>query len=106
MRVLFDTNVILDLFLDRALIAAERAADLAPQEAYILDTLAEVQYRLGLAGKAEATIREAIRLDPESEYYREQLRRYGDAWGRLTGVPVKERVIVWVRTGEEERVDG
>ena len=37
--------------------------------------------------------------------YREQLKRYGDAWSRLTGEAVKERVIVWVRTGEEERVD-
>ncbi len=37
--------------------------------------------------------------------YREQLRRYGEAWTRLTGDPVKERAILWTRRGEEERVD-
>ena len=37
--------------------------------------------------------------------YREQLRSYGGAWSRLTREPVKERVIFWVRSGEEERVD-
>ena len=36
--------------------------------------------------------------------YREQLRRYGEAWSRLTGEPVKERVILWTRTGREEEV--
>ena len=37
--------------------------------------------------------------------YREQLRHYGDAWSRLSGEPVKERVIFWIRSGEEERVE-
>ena len=37
--------------------------------------------------------------------YREQIRRYGEAWSRLTGEPVKERVILWTRTGTEERVE-
>ena len=37
--------------------------------------------------------------------YRKQLRHYGAAWSRLTGQPVTERVILWVRSGEEERVD-
>ena len=37
--------------------------------------------------------------------YQEQIRSYGDAWGRLTGEPVKELVILWTRTGREERVD-
>jgi ATP-dependent helicase/nuclease subunit A len=46
--------------------------------------------------------------DPDFETrrlgYREQLRRYGDAWTRLTGEPVKERVILWTRRGEQEAV--
>jgi uncharacterized Ntn-hydrolase superfamily protein len=65
-----------DLFLERALLAAERAAALAPGEAYILDTLAEAQYRAGLVEEAIATIRKAIELDPESDYYRQQLERF------------------------------
>jgi ATP-dependent helicase/nuclease subunit A len=36
--------------------------------------------------------------------YRAQLRGYGDAWTRLTGEPVKERVILWTRLGQEEAV--
>ena len=47
--------------------------------------------------------------DPEFEArrrgYREQLRTYGSAWSRLTGEPVKERVILWTRDGTEERVE-
>ena len=37
--------------------------------------------------------------------YHEQLRTYSSAWSSLTGEPVKERVILWTRTGAEERVE-
>jgi ATP-dependent helicase/nuclease subunit A len=37
--------------------------------------------------------------------YREQLTRYADAWSRLTGEPVKERLIFWTRQRKEERVE-
>ena len=37
--------------------------------------------------------------------YHEQLRRYGDAWERLTGEPVVDRLILWTREGREERVE-
>jgi len=65
-----------DLFLDEALIAAERAAALEPEAAYILDTLAEVQFRLGMIDDAIATGEKAQALDPESSYYKEQLERF------------------------------
>ena len=47
-----------------------------------------------------------IQRSPERRRaYREQLRAYSAAWSRLTGESVKERVILWTRTGAEERVE-
>lgn len=65
-----------DVFLEQALEAASRAAELEPGAAYILDTLAEVHFRLGNTQEAVSTIKRAIDLDPESAYYREQLERF------------------------------
>ena len=65
-----------DLFLDEALEAARRAVELEPEAAYILDTLAEVQFRLGMIDEAIATGEKAAALDPESSYYKEQLERF------------------------------
>jgi uncharacterized Ntn-hydrolase superfamily protein len=65
-----------DIFLQDALIAAEHAVELEPEAAYILDTLAEVQFRLGMIDAAVATGEKALALDPKSEYYREQLERF------------------------------
>jgi uncharacterized Ntn-hydrolase superfamily protein len=65
-----------DVFLEQALEAARRAVALRPEEAYILDTLAEVQFRIGHKEDAISTIKRAIELDPESAYYREQLERF------------------------------
>ena len=36
--------------------------------------------------------------------HHEQLRRYGHAWARLTGQPVRDRLIIWSRDGVPERV--
>jgi ATP-dependent helicase/nuclease subunit A len=87
--------------------------------------LAEVPFALGLGGATwlEGVVDLAFREpdgwvlvdyktdrgdDPEFPTrrlaYREQLRRYADAWTRLTGEPVKERMILWTRQGKEERV--
>jgi uncharacterized Ntn-hydrolase superfamily protein len=65
-----------DLFLEDALEAAERAVALEPEAAYILDTLAEVQFRLGMIDQAVVTGEKAAALDPESTYYKEQLDRF------------------------------
>ena len=62
--------------LERALLAAERAVALAPQESGILDTLAEVQFRLGRREAALETIERALSLDPQSEYLLEQKARF------------------------------
>jgi tetratricopeptide (TPR) repeat protein len=65
-----------DIFLEDALTAVERAVELEPEAAYILDTLAEVQFRLGMIAEAVAAGEKALALDPESEYYKEQLERF------------------------------
>jgi uncharacterized Ntn-hydrolase superfamily protein len=65
-----------DVFLEDALEAATRAVALQPDAAYILDTLAEAYFRLGMKDEAVETIQRAIQLDPESQYYKDQLTRF------------------------------
>jgi uncharacterized Ntn-hydrolase superfamily protein len=65
--------------LDRALVAAERASALAPQDAGILDTLAEVQFRLGRREAALQTIERALALDPKSDYLLGQKARFSSS---------------------------
>lgn len=56
---------------------AERAVDETERNApHILDTLAELHFRLGDAPAAVRIIDEAIRQDPERDYYREQRKRF------------------------------
>jgi membrane associated rhomboid family serine protease len=63
--------------LEAALLLAERAvAETHRLEATILDTLAEVQFGLGMDADAINTIDEAIALDPDDTYYHEQRRRF------------------------------
>jgi membrane associated rhomboid family serine protease len=63
--------------LEAALLLAERAVtETARSEATILDTLAEVQFGLGRDADAIRTIDEAIALEPDDDYYREQRRRF------------------------------
>ncbi len=65
-----------DIFVSEAVKAAERAAALKPEDANILDTLAEAYFRDGRAAEAVATIQRAIEIDPESIYFAEQLERF------------------------------
>jgi cytochrome c-type biogenesis protein CcmH/NrfG len=65
-----------DLFLEEAVEAAERAVALRPGDANILDTLAEAYFRDGRAAEAEAAIKRAIEIDPQSSYFKEQLERF------------------------------
>ncbi len=68
-----------DIYLDESLKAAEQAVALDPENANILDTLAEVQFRMGKIDEAVKTIERAIDIDPESVYYKEQLDRFKEA---------------------------
>jgi hypothetical protein len=63
--------------LEAALLLAERAVvETHRLEATILDTLAEVQFGLGMDAAAVNTIDEAIALEPDDTYYQEQRRRF------------------------------
>jgi uncharacterized Ntn-hydrolase superfamily protein len=68
-----------DIYLDEALEAAKQAVELEPEDANIIDTLAEAYFRKGLAEEAISTIKRAIEIDPESTYYKEQLARFEGA---------------------------
>lgn len=65
-----------DLYLDQALEAAALAVELEPENANILDTLAEVYFRLGRVEEAIATMQRALDLEPEDAYLQGQLSRF------------------------------
>lgn len=65
-----------DMFLDKAMIAAKRAVQLEPTNYEILDTLAEVYYRLGQNEKAIATGKKALEIKPDDPYLKEQLQKF------------------------------
>jgi uncharacterized Ntn-hydrolase superfamily protein len=66
-----------DLHLEDALRAAERAVALEPNSTDILDTLAEVHFRLGHRDQALEIENRALALDPKSEYLKAQVKRFG-----------------------------
>jgi uncharacterized Ntn-hydrolase superfamily protein len=65
-----------DIYLEEALRAAERAVALEPKESGILDTLAEVHFRMGHADKAIEVETRALALEPDSNYLKEQIARF------------------------------
>lgn len=65
-----------EIYLEEALRAARRAAELEPENSGILDTLAETEFRMGDVEAALATIDRALRLDPEDEYLLGQKKRF------------------------------
>ena len=62
--------------LEKALGLAEKAARLSGDDPNILDTVAEVQFKLGRAVEAAATIRKALERRPGDEYLQKQLERF------------------------------
>lgn len=65
-----------DLHLPDALRAAERAAALEPRSTDILDTLAEVHFRMGNTARAIDVETRAAAIDPKSVYLRDQIARF------------------------------
>jgi len=65
-----------DLFLADALKAADRAVTLEPRNVDILDTLAEVHFRLGNVTKAIEVESRAATIDPKSQYLKDQIERF------------------------------
>jgi uncharacterized Ntn-hydrolase superfamily protein len=62
--------------LQEALEAAQRAVELEPKNAQILDTLAEVHYRSGNVAKAVEVETQALSITPGDEYLKGQIRRF------------------------------
>ena len=65
-----------NIFLPQALKAAERAVQAEPRNVDILDTLAEVHYRMGNSVKAIEAGSRAVTIDPKSQYLKDQLAKY------------------------------
>jgi uncharacterized Ntn-hydrolase superfamily protein len=65
-----------DLYLPDALRAAQRAAELAPQSTDILDTLAEIHFRMKSYASALQVGERALALDPENPYLKGQVERF------------------------------
>jgi uncharacterized Ntn-hydrolase superfamily protein len=64
------------IYLEQALEAAQRAVALEPEDSNILDTLAEIHFRLGDATKAIEVETRALSLSPDDDYLKEQLARF------------------------------
>jgi uncharacterized Ntn-hydrolase superfamily protein len=65
-----------DMYLEESLDAARRAVAIEPENTGIIDTLAEVYYRMGRPKKAIETIDRAIAIDPEDNYLKQQRKRF------------------------------
>jgi len=68
-----------DMYLEESLAAAERATKLEPENTGIIDTLAEVLFRLKRYEDAITVIDRAIEIDPEDDYLKEQRAKFSAA---------------------------
>jgi tetratricopeptide (TPR) repeat protein len=66
----------LDRDLDKALAHAQRAVELEPQSAGILDTLAEVHFRRGNRSEAVRLAKRCLEMEPDGAHYKKQLARF------------------------------
>jgi uncharacterized Ntn-hydrolase superfamily protein len=65
-----------NIFLEKSLRAAERAVAMEPENVGILDTLAEVHFRMGNATRAVEVIDRALAIDPDDAYLLGQRQRF------------------------------
>lgn len=68
-----------EMKLENALEAAKKAVEISENSPQIIDTLAEVYFRMGKNKEAIETIQVAINADPEESYYKEQLEKFQKA---------------------------
>jgi len=66
----------LDRDLDKALAHAQRAVELEPQSAGVLDTLAEVYFRRGDRAEAVRLTKRCLEMEPDGAHYKKQLARF------------------------------
>jgi tetratricopeptide (TPR) repeat protein len=62
--------------LDEALSSAKKAVELSKEDPQVLDTLAEIYYKMGDSKSAVATIDKAIAKEPSDEYYKRQKEKF------------------------------
>ncbi len=65
-----------DLYLGEAVKAAERAASIEPRNVDVLDTLAEIHFRMGNTARAIEVESRAATIDPKSQYLKDQIERF------------------------------
>jgi tetratricopeptide (TPR) repeat protein len=65
--------------LDAAVEHADKAVSLQPDSAACIDTLAEAHFRRGDRARAAELMRKCLELEPDSEYFRGQLKRFESA---------------------------
>lgn len=65
--------------LDDALAHVQRAVEIAPDSAQYIDTLAEVHFRRGNIDRAIENAKRCIELDPDTDFYKQQLERFEKA---------------------------
>ncbi len=65
-----------NVFLEESLQAAQRAVNLEPENTGILDTLAEVYFRMNRRDRAIQTIRKALKLEPDDAYLLSQFEKF------------------------------
>lgn len=61
---------------DKTLEAAQRAHELAPDDANIMDTLAEAYYAAGDYEKAVYWEKKALEIEPDNEFFNKQLKKF------------------------------
>jgi tetratricopeptide (TPR) repeat protein len=76
--------------LDQALTLSQKAVDLEPASAGIIDTLAEVHYQRGQFDRAIELTRRCIDLEPAVSHYRENLDRFIEAKKQAADSPKSE----------------
>ncbi len=62
--------------LEKAVVAAKRAVEVSEEDPGILDTLAEVYYKMGKQNEAVSTIDKALSQQPDDEYLQKQKRKF------------------------------
>lgn len=62
--------------LEKALAAAQKAVELSKEDPGIVDTLAEVYFKMGNKEQAVATIEKAIAAKPDDTYFQDQKKKF------------------------------
>jgi|Deesub1362A_J573_1020465.scaffolds.fasta_scaffold00163_8 uncharacterized Ntn-hydrolase superfamily protein len=71
------------MYPEKTLSAAKRAHELAPEDANIMDTLAEAYYAAGMYEKAVYWEKKALEKEPDNEFFKKQLRKFKEALKRI-----------------------